>query len=80
VIQGLGGDPSLELESETWTLPSQLQEKYGDVFTVHLGFQPALTLGFPKLLHQTPRLLLDSFLNTVLPHPKVLHGGYRESL
>ena len=30
--------------------------------------QPALTLGLLKLLHQTLSLLLDSFLNTLLPH------------
>ena len=44
VIQGWGGNPSLESESETWTLPPQLREKYGDVFIVYLGSWPVVIL------------------------------------
>ena len=32
VVQGWDGEPSLESESETWTLPPQLREKYRDVY------------------------------------------------
>lgn len=38
-----------------------------------------LTLGFPQLLHQTLSLLLNPFLHAPLSHPKVPHGGQRES-
>lgn len=31
-------------DSEVWTLPSQLQGDYGDVFTVYLGSRPVLIL------------------------------------
>ena len=40
---------------------------------------PGLTLGFPKLLHQTLSLLLNPLLHTPLSHPEVPHGGQRES-
>ena len=64
------------------SIPEPVSASLSPSFCPHLiatSTQPALTLGFPKLLHQILRLLLDSFLNTLLPHPEVLHGGHRES-
>lgn len=46
VITGEHGDPPVESESEMLTLPHspQLQEKYGDIFTIHL-YWPVIILG-----------------------------------
>ena len=44
-MQGGSGDPSLESESETLTLPPQLQEKYGISLLSTLGLGPLSSCG-----------------------------------